>query len=129
MFSSDLFFKKIIIVTGGRSGIGFSISKLFLKLGAKVIIASRSESQIKKAVKELSSYGKPYGHQCDIRDLESVNRFSDWIKNKFKIVDILVNNAGGQFPSTVKIDLSKNTKLFFDLTQISLFNAKTEERI
>ena len=47
-------------------------SKLFLKLGAKVIIASRSESQIKKAVKELSSFGKSYGHQCDIRDLESV---------------------------------------------------------
>ncbi len=34
-----------------------------------------------------------------------------------------------KFPSTVKIDLSKNTKLFFDLTQISLFEAKTEERI
>ena len=34
-----------------------------------------------------------------------------------------------KFPSTVKIDLSKNTKLFFDLTQISLFDAKTEERI
>ena len=57
MYSSDLFLNKIVIVTGGRSGIGFSISKLFLKLGAKVIIASRLESQIKKAVKELSSYG------------------------------------------------------------------------
>ena len=34
-----------------------------------------------------------------------------------------------KFPSTVKIDLSKNTKLFFDLTQISLFDAKTEERL
>tara|TARA_Y100001970_G_scaffold213523_1_gene261008 strand:- start:582 stop:1676 length:1095 start_codon:yes stop_codon:yes gene_type:complete len=34
-----------------------------------------------------------------------------------------------KFPSTVKIDLSKNTKLFFDLTQISLFDAKNEERL
>lgn len=102
MYSSDLFLNKIVIVTGGRSGIGFSISKLFLKLGAKVIIASRLESQIKKAVKELSSYGKSYGHQCDIRDLESVNKFSDWLTNKFKMVDVLINNAGGQFPSTVK---------------------------
>ena len=34
-----------------------------------------------------------------------------------------------KFPSTIKIELSKNTKLFFDLTQISLFDAKTEERI
>ena len=34
-----------------------------------------------------------------------------------------------KFPSTIKIELSKNTNLFFDLTQISLFDAKTEERI
>ena len=34
-----------------------------------------------------------------------------------------------KFPSTIKIEVSKNTKLFFDLTQISLFDAKTEERI
>tara|TARA_B100001250_G_scaffold390302_1_gene390161 strand:+ start:744 stop:1544 length:801 start_codon:yes stop_codon:yes gene_type:complete len=101
MFSSDLFLNKTVIVTGGRSGIGFSISKLFLRLGAKVIIASRTESLVTKAVKSLSSFGKAFGYQCDIRDLESVNKFSDWIKNKFKTVDVLVNNAGGQFPSTV----------------------------
>jgi len=70
-------------------------------LGANVIIASRTESLVIKAVKSLSSFGKAYGHQCDIRDLESVNNFSDWIKNKFKNLDVLVNNAGGQFPSTV----------------------------
>jgi multiple sugar transport system ATP-binding protein len=34
-----------------------------------------------------------------------------------------------KFPSTIKIDLSKNTKLFFGIGQISLFDAKTEERI
>ncbi len=34
-----------------------------------------------------------------------------------------------KFPSTIKIELAKETKLFFDLTQTSLFNAKTEERI
>ncbi len=34
-----------------------------------------------------------------------------------------------KFPSTIKIELSKNTKLYFDLTQISLFDAKTKERI
>ena len=48
MFSSDLFLNKTVIVTGGRSGIGFSISKLFLRLGAKVIIASRTESLLEK---------------------------------------------------------------------------------
>jgi multiple sugar transport system ATP-binding protein len=34
-----------------------------------------------------------------------------------------------KFPSTIKIELSKDTKLYFDLTQVSLFDAKTEERI
>ena len=101
MFSSGLFLNKTVIVTGGRSGIGFSISKLFLELGANVIIASRTESPMNKAVKSLSSFGKCFGHVCDIRDLESVNEFSDWVKNKFVTLDVLINNAGGQFPSTV----------------------------
>ena len=34
-----------------------------------------------------------------------------------------------KFPSTIKIELAKETKLYFDLTQISLFNAQTQERI
>ena len=34
-----------------------------------------------------------------------------------------------KFPSTIKIDLGKETKLYFDLTQASLFDAQTEERI
>ena len=34
-----------------------------------------------------------------------------------------------KFPSTIKIELAKETKLFFDITQISLFDAKTDERI
>ena len=34
-----------------------------------------------------------------------------------------------KFPSTIKIELAKETKLYFDLTQTSLFDAQTEERL
>ena len=43
MFAKDTFKNKHILVTGGRSGIGFQIAKDFLQLGANVIIASRKE--------------------------------------------------------------------------------------
>ena len=51
----------------------------------------------------------------------TANKFAPGTPNSLRVL--------AKFPSTLKIDLSKNTKLFFDLTQISLFDAKTEERI
>jgi NAD(P)-dependent dehydrogenase (short-subunit alcohol dehydrogenase family) len=58
MFAADLFKGKVVFVTGGGSGIGYTIAKQFLLLGAKVWIASRKEERINKAIEELSVFGK-----------------------------------------------------------------------
>lgn len=102
MFQSDLFKGKIVFVTGGGSGIGYTIAKHFLELGAKVWIASRKEDRINKAVEELSAFGKVEGCVLDIREPEQIETVAQRIKDTDGRLDILVNNAGGQFPSAAE---------------------------
>ncbi|MDH7447453.1 SDR family oxidoreductase [Aquimarina sp. 2201CG14-23] len=99
MFKSDTFKDKVILVTGGRSGIGFQIAKDFLQLGGKVIICSRKEDQLKTAAEELSAYGELSYKACDIRNTDEIQSLATMIKEKYKGLDILINNAGGQFPA------------------------------
>lgn len=99
MFQKDLFKDKIVLVTGGRSGIGYEVSKQYLELGAKVYIASRKEEQLKEATKQLQEFGDCLYFPCDIRDLGAVQAMADAIKDQQGRLDILVNNAGGQFLS------------------------------
>ncbi len=99
MFQADLFKGKIVLVTGGGSGIGFSIAKKFLQLGAQVIISSRKEEKLKAAIEELTQYGTCRYVVCDIRLPEQTEALAEGIKQNEGHLDILINNAGGQFPS------------------------------
>ncbi|MEM7369971.1 MAG: SDR family oxidoreductase [Bacteroidota bacterium] len=99
MFSNTLFKDKIVLVTGGRSGIGYGIAKQMLQLGATVSIASRKEEPLKKAAEELSAYGSVDYKACDIRQTDQIQALAAQIKDRHGRLDILVNNAGGQFPA------------------------------
>ena len=79
------------IITGGATGIGFAIAKELTRLGARVIIASRKEENLKKAVAELGE--RAQYHVLDVRDAEAVEAMAA----KFGAVDFLVNNAAGNF--------------------------------
>jgi len=107
MFNKDLFGNKIVLVTGGGSGIGFTIAKQFLEHGATVYIASRKQERIDKAVAELSAFGNCKGAVLDIRQVDQVEQIAQQIKNDYGRLDILINNAGGQFPSPAE-DISTN---------------------
>ena len=102
MYSSGLFQGKIALVTGGGSGIGYSITRQLLELGASVIITSRKEEKLIKAQQELAQYGTVSYFVCDIRLPENVEALSTHIKQLYGKLDILVNNAGGQFPSAAE---------------------------
>lgn len=99
MFKENLFKDKVVLVTGGGSGIGFEISQKFLESGAIVFIASRKEEKLQKAIEELSKFGECHYGICDIRQLDQVEALAELIKEKKGKLDILINNAGGQFPS------------------------------
>ena len=101
IFQQGLFNNKVVIVTGGGSGIGAEISKNFALLGAQVIIASRKKDRIDKAAAGLSKLTNTTvtGLVCNIRDRESVDSFVSTVMSQFGKIDILVNNGGGQFMS------------------------------
>jgi NAD(P)-dependent dehydrogenase (short-subunit alcohol dehydrogenase family) len=99
MYKENTFEGKVALVTGGRSGIGYCIAKTMLQLGAKVIIISRKEEELKAACNELSEFGDCGYVPCDIKDTEQIQKVTAYIKEKFGKLDILVNNAGGQFPA------------------------------
>lgn len=107
MFAPSLFKNKVILVSGGRSGIGYTIAKTFLQYGAEVFIASRKEEPLKKAAITLSKYGPCHAIRCDIRETNDIDVLAKKIKQHSKRLDILVNNAGGQFPSPAHVMAEK----------------------
>jgi NAD(P)-dependent dehydrogenase (short-subunit alcohol dehydrogenase family) len=82
---------KIILITGGSRGIGFTTAKLFVDEGATVIITSKNQEQIDKAKEEL---GDIVGIKADITKENDVKNLIATIIEKFGRIDILVNNAG-----------------------------------
>ena len=107
MYANQLFAEKIILVSRGRSGIGYALAEAFLHHGATVFIASRKEDALKEAAQELKKKGDCFPFACDIRKPEEVAALAQFIKEKTGRLDILINNAGGQFPAPAHIMAEK----------------------
>ncbi len=92
---------KTILVTGGGTGLGRSMSKYFLQLGANVVIASRKLDVIQTAANELMAEtgGQVLAVECDVRDYASVERTIAVTLERFGRLDVLLNNAAGNFIS------------------------------
>ena len=92
---------KVILVTGGGSGLGKSMVKYFLELGANVIITSRREELLKEVAKDFNKKFKTevFPIACDVRKIEEVEKVIEESFNKFGKIDCLVNNAAGNFIS------------------------------
>jgi len=101
MLRDDALEGKNIIVTGGGSGLGKSMTKYFLELGANVAITSRNIEKLENTVKELEEEtgGKCFAVQCDVRHYDQVETMRDAVIAEFGSIDILLNNAAGNFIS------------------------------
>jgi NAD(P)-dependent dehydrogenase (short-subunit alcohol dehydrogenase family) len=98
MFQPDLLKGKRILVTGGGTGLGKSMGKRFVELGADLLICGRRQEVLAETAGELGKLGgRPVGtFSVDIRDPEAVERMMDWAFAE-KPIDVLVNNAAGNF--------------------------------
>jgi 3-oxoacyl-[acyl-carrier protein] reductase len=88
---------KNVLITGSSRGIGYAIAEAFLKEGAKVMLISRGENQLKKALNSLrETYGDSYveSQVCDCSKENELILMSQQISKKWKQIDIVVANVG-----------------------------------
>ena len=108
MFLPNLFQDRVIIVTGGGTGIGLATAKRLGELGAKVAIGSRNSANLERGSAELRHAGlDPLAVQVDVRLPEQVDEMAARVVRHFGRIDALVNNAAGNFISRAE-ELSPN---------------------
>ncbi len=100
MFTSNLLAGRKILVTGGGTGLGRSMTEKFLSLGAEVHICGRRKIVCDETAKELMAAhgGKVVAHGVDIRDAQAVDHMIETIWESGPLTD-LINNAAGNFIS------------------------------
>ncbi|MGJ3240883.1 MAG: SDR family NAD(P)-dependent oxidoreductase [Anaerolineae bacterium] len=93
------FTDRVVLVTGGSSGIGYASAEALLEAGAKVMISARNADNGNSAIKNLSSKGDVTFTQCDITDLAQVEALIAQTIDTYGQINHLVNSAG--FEGTV----------------------------
>lgn len=86
---------KVIVITGGSSGIGLETAKHVAKAGAKVILVARKLEKLERARASLvEDGGEAYTYRCDLNNLDAIDACAAQILADHGQVDVLVNNAG-----------------------------------
>lgn len=103
---------KVAIISGAGGVLGGSIAKSFIKAGAKVVAIDIRQENLDVRVKELTDLGgEAIGVVGNVLDIESLQKVSDTIVEKWGGIDILINVAGGNNPTaTLNAD-----QCFFDM--------------
>ncbi|HEY5656995.1 MAG TPA: SDR family NAD(P)-dependent oxidoreductase, partial [Myxococcota bacterium] len=108
VFREGLFRGQLALVTGGGTGIGLAIARLLGRLGAKVILAARTEDRLAQAADALRGEGvDAFAIPLNIRDDAQVESAFERIAGEHGLPDVLVNNAGGQFAAPA-LEISAN---------------------
>lgn len=87
------FDNKVVVVTGGTSGIGRAAAKAFATEGASVFVTGRRQDTLDAAVKQIG--GNVTGVRGDMSKLADIDRLYDAIQQKYAQIDVVFANAGG----------------------------------
>ena len=86
---------KVVLITGGGSGIGANTADAFIAAGAKVILNGRRSEVLKNTANKIDATGKNIAYVAgDIGQAETRQKILALAKSRFGAVDILFNNAG-----------------------------------
>lgn len=119
---------KVAIVTGGGTGIGYATALQFARLGASVVIASRTASELEAAAARI---GEESGSHClavptDVKDEAAVIALVQRTVEEFGRIDILINNAGGTRMGPLESIPTRGWDSIFDLNVKSAYVATRE---
>ena len=90
---ANRFNNKVVVVTGGTSGIGLATAKAFSAEGASVFITGRRKEALDEAVRSIG--GRVTGVQGDMSRLADIDRLYDTVQQKHGQIDVVFANAGG----------------------------------
>ncbi|MCK5838876.1 MAG: SDR family NAD(P)-dependent oxidoreductase, partial [Bacteroidales bacterium] len=86
---------KVVIITGASSGIGKACAFEFAGQGAKVVLASRNENELKKIADEIKKLGgDTIFIKTDVRKIKDCENLIEKTVEKYNRIDVLINNAG-----------------------------------
>lgn len=119
---------QVAIVTGGATGIGYATAMQFARLGAKVVICSRTVDELEAAASRIAD---ETGSRClavptDVKNEEAVVALVQRTIDEFRRIDILVNNAGGTRMGPLESIPTKGWDSIFDLNVKSAYIATRE---
>jgi NAD(P)-dependent dehydrogenase (short-subunit alcohol dehydrogenase family) len=102
---------KVVVITGGSTGIGLAAADLFVKEGAYVFITGRRQKELDEAVKVIGK--NVFGIRGDVAKLSDLDRLYETVKASGRRIDVLFANAGfGEFLPLGKITEEHFDKLF-----------------
>ena len=99
---------KVVLITGGSSGIGLAAAHKIAEAGAKVVICARGEEELLKARDEIKAKGGIcHAYTADLTDLSSCDELIKQIHAQVGPVDILINNAGRSIRRSIELSFDR----------------------
>jgi NAD(P)-dependent dehydrogenase (short-subunit alcohol dehydrogenase family) len=101
MFQAGLLKDRVVLVTGGGTGLGRAMGERFVELGARLAVCGRRQEVVEQAAADIAhaTGGETLALPCDVRQPEQVEALLDAVIERFGRIDALVNNAAGNFIS------------------------------
>jgi peroxisomal 2,4-dienoyl-CoA reductase len=123
VFRPDIMAGTVVFVTGGATGIGKEIARVFGRHGARVAIASRKHDNLLAAQAELEAEGiECHIDTFDVRDAAAAERVVAGVLERYGRLDVVVNNAAGNFPAPMTKISPNGFKSVVDIDLLGTYN-------
>lgn len=116
MYQPTLLDNRVILITGGGTGLGFSMARAMAGYGAKIVISSRKSEVLQSSVEALAGEGLHIGYRvCDVRNSDQVAGMVSSVVEEYGQLDGLINNAAGNFISPTQLLSPKAFDVIVDI--------------
>jgi NAD(P)-dependent dehydrogenase (short-subunit alcohol dehydrogenase family) len=132
VFQTDVFEGKVVLITGGGTGIGRALALDFARHGARVIVAARRAERLAETVALIEAAGGLASYKTlDIRDADQIAQVVEEVWQECGRIDVLVNNAGGNFvgPAVAMSPNGWRTVIDINLTGTFLMSREVGSRM